>query len=156
MTAVPASHRDIFDKRAFAHFATVDDDGIPQVTPVWVEYDGEYVLINSAKGRKKDRNLRDHPQVALSVQDPDDPYRYIGLQGDVVDISEVGAAAHINKLSHKYRGRDYPPLARRRSSRHLQDRAAAGLGDGLTIRALAPPWPADPPSSPGLLCARRC
>ena len=58
MTKIPDSHRDIFDKRSFAHIATVNEEGMPQVTPVWVEYDGEHVLINSAKGRKKDRNLR--------------------------------------------------------------------------------------------------
>ncbi len=109
MTQIPASHRDIFEKKSFAHFATIDDD-TPQVTPVWVEYDGVYVLINSAKGRKKDRNVREHPEVAISVQDPDNAYRYVGLQGKVVEITEEGAAAHINKLSHKYNGRDYPPL----------------------------------------------
>jgi PPOX class probable F420-dependent enzyme len=110
MTAVPESHRDIFDKRAFAHFATVGANGEPQVTPVWVEYDGEYVLINSARGRKKDLNLRQHPQVAISIQDPENPYRYLGLQGEVAEITEEGAAAHINKLSNKYTGHDYPPL----------------------------------------------
>lgn len=110
MITIPASHRDILDKRAFVHLATVDADGMPQVTPVWFEYDGEYMLINSARGRKKDRNLRARPQVALSIQDPDDPYRYVGIQGEVVETTEEGAAAHINQLSHKYRGQDYPPL----------------------------------------------
>jgi len=105
---IPATHRDIFDKRAFAHVATVNDDGRPQVTPVWVEYDGEHILINSAKGRKKDRNLRARPEVALSVQDPDNGYRYVGVQGKIVEITEAGGYDHINKLSHKYGGQDYP------------------------------------------------
>jgi len=109
MTQIPDSHKDIFEKKSFAHVATSHND-IPQVTPVWVEYDGEHILINSAKGRKKDRSMRGNPKVALSVQDPDNAYRYIGLQGRVVEITEEGAAAHINKLSHKYNGRDYPPL----------------------------------------------
>ncbi len=108
MAQIPASHRDVFDKRAFAHVATVDADGQPQVTPVWVEYDGEHVLINSAKGRKKDRNLRARPEVALSVQDPDNGYRYVGVQGKIVEITEAGGYDHINKLSHKYTGQDYP------------------------------------------------
>ena len=108
MTQIPASHRDIFDKRSFAHVATVNGDGQPQVTPVWVEYDGEHVLINSAKGRKKDRNLRARPEVALSVQDPDNGYRYVGVQGQIVEITEAGGYDHINKLSHKYTGQDYP------------------------------------------------
>lgn len=108
MAQIPATHRDIFDKRAFAHVATVNADGRPQVTPVWVEYDGEHILINSAKGRKKDRNLRARPDVALSVQDPDNGYRYVGVQGKIVEITEAGGYDHINKLSHKYGGQDYP------------------------------------------------
>lgn len=110
MTAIPASHEDILSKRAFAHVATVDADGSPQVTPVWFDYDGEYLLINSEKGRKKDRNLRARPQVGISIQDPDDPYRYLGIQGEVVEITEAGAAAHITALAHKYWGREFHAL----------------------------------------------
>ena len=108
MATIPESHRDIFSKRAFAHVATVSEQGVPQVTPVWVEYDGAHVLINSAKGRKKDRNLRAQPVIALSIQDPDNPYRYVGLQGKIVEITEAGGYDHINKLSHKYGDQDYP------------------------------------------------
>ena len=107
MKRIPESHKDIFEKRSFAHVATIDDDQ-PQVTPVWVEYADGYVMINSAKGRKKDRNMRDNGQVAVSVQDPENPYRYIGLQGKVIEITEEGGYDHINKLSHKYTGNDYP------------------------------------------------
>ncbi|MBX3011541.1 MAG: PPOX class F420-dependent oxidoreductase [Caldilineaceae bacterium] len=108
MTKIPSSHSDILDKRSFAHVATVNEEGVPQVTPVWVEYNGDYVLINSAKGRKKDRNLRAQPVIAISIQDPDNPYRYVGLQGKIVEITEAGGYDHINKLSHKYSGQDYP------------------------------------------------
>jgi PPOX class probable F420-dependent enzyme len=107
---IPESHRDIFDKRSFAHVATVNGDGKPQVSPVWIEYDGTHILVNTARGRKKDRNMSDNPQIAISVQDPDNPYRYIGVQGHIEEVTEKGAAEHINKLSHKYNGRDYPPL----------------------------------------------
>ncbi|MCB0086215.1 MAG: PPOX class F420-dependent oxidoreductase [Caldilineaceae bacterium] len=107
MKTIPSSHADIFEKRSFAHVATIDDDK-PQVTPVWVEYADGYVVINSAKGRKKDRNMRDNGVVAVSVQDPDNPYRYVGVQGKVTDITEENAYDHINKLSHKYTGNDYP------------------------------------------------
>lgn len=110
MHTIPASHEDILHKRAFAHIATVDRTGAPQVTPVWVDYDGEHVLINSAKGRKKDRNLRANSQVAISILDPDDPYRYLGLQGEVVEITEDGAFDHIQQLAHKYWGRPFNPL----------------------------------------------
>jgi PPOX class probable F420-dependent enzyme len=76
------------------------------VTPVWWEYDGTHVLINSAKGRTKDLNMRRNPNVALSIQDPDNPYRHLSVKGKVVDITENGADAHIDKLSKKYTGRD--------------------------------------------------
>lgn len=107
MITIPESHQDILTKRSFAHVATVDADGNPQVTPVWIGYDGQYLLINSAKGRKKDRNLRERPSVALSIQDPEDPYRYLGIQGTVVETTEEGADDHINELADKYWGRPF-------------------------------------------------
>ncbi len=111
MASVPASHEDIFRKKAFAHIATVGENGVPQVTPVWIDYDGTYILFNTARGRVKDRKLQANPAVALSVQDPDNPYRYVGIQGTVVEDTEEGAVDHINALSHKYNGRDYPNLS---------------------------------------------
>ncbi len=110
MVQIPESHRDIFDKRSFAHVATVNSDGKPQVSPVWIEYDGTHILVNTARGRKKDRNMSDNPQIAISVQDPDNPYRYVGVQGHIEEVTETGAGEHINKLSRKYKGVDYPPL----------------------------------------------
>jgi PPOX class probable F420-dependent enzyme len=110
MRQIPASHRDILDKRSFAHIATVDSKGTPQVTPVWIDHDGDYILVNSQRGRKKDRNLRKRAEVGISIQDPDDPYRYLGIQGRVVEITEEGAEAHIHKLSQKYRGDAYRNL----------------------------------------------
>ncbi len=91
MPVLPESHVDILNKKSFAHVATINEDGSPQVTPVWVDYDGEYILINSAKGRKKDRNMRARSQVGVSVQDPDNPYRYLGVEGVVEEITEDGA-----------------------------------------------------------------
>ena len=107
MVPIPASHADILQKRSFAHVATADAQSIPQVTPVWVDSDGDCILINTAKGRKKDRNLRRNPNVAISIQDPDDPYRYLGIQGKIVQITEEGAVEHIHALSQKYWGRDF-------------------------------------------------
>mgnify|MGYP001577375420 FL=1 len=78
---IPETYRDLFQKRAFAHLATLMPDGTPQVTPVWCDYDGTYIRINSARGRVKDRNMRRNPQVALGIMDPDNPYRYLAVRG---------------------------------------------------------------------------
>jgi PPOX class probable F420-dependent enzyme len=105
---IPASHRDILDKKSYAHIATVDAKGMPQVTPVWIMTDGDTLIINSARGRKKDRNLSDRPeQLAISIQDPDNPYRYIGMQAKVVEVTEEGADDVIHALSMKYGGKRY-------------------------------------------------
>jgi PPOX class probable F420-dependent enzyme len=107
---IPASHLDLFKKQAFANLATVNADGTPQVTPVWVDWDGSHVLVNTARGRVKDRNLRRNPQVALSIADPDNPYRYLGIQGRVVKMTEEGADAHIDKMAKKYLNKDKYPF----------------------------------------------
>ena len=109
---IPESHRDILEKKSLAHLATLMPDGSPQVTPVWCDFDGTHVRINSAKGRRKDRNIRREPRVSLSLCDPDDPYRYLEVRGRVVDISEEGADAHIDQLAHKYLGVDEYPNRR--------------------------------------------
>jgi PPOX class probable F420-dependent enzyme len=109
---IPATHTDLFSKRAFANLATLNADGTPQVTPVWVDWDGSLVWVNTARGRVKDRNLRQHPEVALSIADPDNPYRYLGIQGRVAKITEEGADAHIDKMAKKYLDKDkYPSRA---------------------------------------------
>jgi PPOX class probable F420-dependent enzyme len=102
-------YRDILDKKAFAHLATVGPDGSPQVTPVWVDFDGTHVRINTARGRVKDRNLRRNPRVALSIQDPENPYRYVQIRGRVTEMTETGADAHIDALAKKYIGKDRYP-----------------------------------------------
>ena len=95
---------DLFEKRAYGYLATLMQDGSPQVTPVWVDYDGRYILVNSARGRVKDRNMRRDPRVSISLQDPDNPFRYVQVRGKVVEITEEGADAHIDKLAKKYTG----------------------------------------------------
>ena len=97
---------DLFKKRACAHLATIMPDGSAQVTPVWVDYDGTYILINSAEGRLKDRNIRRDPRVTVEIQDPDDPYRYMQVRGTVVEITTRGADEHIDFLAKKYTGAD--------------------------------------------------
>ena len=107
--AIPDKYRDLFNKRAFASLGNLMPDGRPQVTPVWVDLDGDYVIFNSAKGRQKDRNVRRDPRVALAIIDPDNPYRYLEIRGRVVEITEEGADANIDKLAKKYLGVDKYP-----------------------------------------------
>ena len=107
--AIPDKYRDLFNKRAFASLGTLMPDRHPQVTPVWVDLDGDYVIFNSAKGRQKDRNVRRDPRVALAIIDPDNPYRYLEIRGRVVEITEEGADANIDKLAKKYLGVDKYP-----------------------------------------------
>jgi PPOX class probable F420-dependent enzyme len=108
---IPEKYLDLFDKKAFANLATLMPDGTPQVTPVWVDFDGQNILVNSAKGRRKDVNMHERPNVALSILDPDNPYRYLEIRGKVTDITEEGADAHIDKLAKKYLGLEKYPWA---------------------------------------------
>jgi PPOX class probable F420-dependent enzyme len=104
MADIPKDFLDLFEKKGFANLATLMPDGSPQVTPVWVELESGEVVVNSAKGRRKDLNMRSRPSVALSIQDPENPYRYMEVRGTVVDITENGGDAHIDKLAKKYFG----------------------------------------------------
>ncbi len=106
MNAIPESHRDLLEdaKRAFLYLATLMRDGSPQVTPIWFNTDGTHILINTAEGRIKDRNMRARPHVALCIADPANPYRYVQIRGKVVDFTTAGADAHIDKLAYKYTG----------------------------------------------------
>ena len=107
--AIPENYKDLFEKKAFASLATLMPDGQPQVTPVWVDFDGSHVVINSAKGRVKDRNMRRDPRVSMALLDPDNPYRHLSVQGRVVEITENGADQHIDKMAKKYLGKDTYP-----------------------------------------------
>jgi PPOX class probable F420-dependent enzyme len=106
---IPDKYLDLFNKKAFANLATLMPDGQPQVTPVWCDFDGQHVIINSAKGRQKDRNLRREPRVSLSIMDPDNPYRYLEVRGRVAEITEEGADEHIDRMAKKYLGLDKYP-----------------------------------------------
>lgn len=99
---IPENYRDLFTKPAFAHLATLMPDGTPQVTPVWCDLQDGHIIINSAKGRQKDKNLRRDPRVALAVSDPANPYRYVQVRGRVVEITESGADGHIDRMAKKY------------------------------------------------------
>jgi len=110
-TVIPENFRDLCDKKAFASLGTLMPDGKPQVTPVWVDFDGKHIVVNSAKGRVKDRNMRRDPRVSLALIDPENPYRYLQLQGRVIEITENGADKHIDKMAKKYLGKDKYPFS---------------------------------------------
>ena len=105
--------RDLLEnKKTFAHIATLMPDGTPQSTPVWIDYRNGKVLVNSAKGRVKVRNLKAGSPVAISITDPDNPYRYVQIRGKVSRVTEEGASEHIDKMAKKYLGKDKYPWAK--------------------------------------------
>jgi PPOX class probable F420-dependent enzyme len=106
---IPEDYKDLFTGNNFAHVATLMPDGSPQVTPVWVDLDGDTVLINSAEGRLKVKNLDRDGRIALSIHDQSNPYRYIQVRG-VAEKTREGAEEHIDALAKKYMGVDKYPL----------------------------------------------
>ena len=106
---IPENYHDLFEKRVFASLATLMPDGSPQVTPVWLDYDGEHLLVNTAVGRQKDKNLQREPRVSVMLLDPENPYRYLEVRGRVVERTLEGADEHINKMARKYIGQDVYP-----------------------------------------------
>jgi PPOX class probable F420-dependent enzyme len=111
MATIPDSYLDLLQqKKAFANLATVMADGSPQVTPVWFDYVDGVIRVNTAKGRVKSRTLKPGAPVALAIMDPDNPYRYVQIRGQVRRAVEQGADAHIDSLAKKYLGKDTYPF----------------------------------------------
>lgn len=102
--------RDFLNKKTFAHIATLSADGSPQVSPVWVDCDGDQIWINTAEGREKPENVKRDPRVSISMTNPDNPYDHMLVQGKVVDVTTEGADEHIDKLASKYLGEDTYPF----------------------------------------------
>ena len=100
----------LFQEANIGHLATVMPDGSPQVTPMLVDFDGEHILVNTAEGRQKPRNIRRDPRVAISVTREGSPYAFAQVRGRVVEITSEGAEEHIDRLAKKYLGRDKYPL----------------------------------------------
>lgn len=109
-SSIPESHLDLLRKKAFAHLATLMPNGSPQVTPVWVDFDGRHVIINTAEGRQKDKNLQRDGRVALSIMDPENPYRYLEVRGHVAQRTREGADQHIDAMAAKYLGQEKYPF----------------------------------------------
>jgi len=99
----------LFEEPNFAHLATIMPDGSPQVTPVWVELEGDRIVVNTAEGRSKPRNVRRDPRVAISIVRQENPYQAAYIRGRVVELRHEGADESINRLAKKYIGQDpYP------------------------------------------------
>ena len=104
MKKFPLEYLDLLkdETKAYLFLATSMSDGSPQVTPIWFSSDDEYILINTNEGRTKDRNMKARPKIALVIQDPATPYRYIQIRGEIAEFTTQGADDHINQLSLKY------------------------------------------------------
>jgi PPOX class probable F420-dependent enzyme len=109
---IPDKFKDLLgnDKKAFAHLATLMPDGSPQVTPVWFDFDGGKLRVNTARGRVKDRNMQNNEHVAVEISDPDNPYRHLTIRGRISKTTLEGADAHIDSLAKKYMGKDTYPF----------------------------------------------
>jgi PPOX class probable F420-dependent enzyme len=141
---IPSSHADILEKKSFAHIATLMPDGSPQVTAVWVDVQDGKVLVNSAKGRLKDKNMERDRRVAVSATDPDNPYRSIAIRGKVVEIRTDGADAHIDKMAKKYMGQDKYPFRQPGEVRVIyviEPEKVSVMGAGSAASAAAAPCP---------------
>ena len=132
MAAIPDKYLDLLQqKKAFANLATLMPDGSPQVTPVWLDYFGGCIRINTAKGRVKARNLKVGSPVALAIMDPGEPYRYLQVRGRVRRVVEEGADAHIDALAKKYLGKDKYPFRQPGEVRvmyEIEPKSASGMG----------------------------
>jgi PPOX class probable F420-dependent enzyme len=109
MVTIPDSWQATLQEPSFLHLVTLFPDGRPHVTPVWVDYDEErnHVLVNTERGRRKERNVRNDPRVGGSLLDPEDPYRHLSFAGECVEITTEGAREHIDELARRYTGDDY-------------------------------------------------
>jgi len=130
-TIIPTTYQDLLTRPLLAVLSTLMPDGSPQASPLWFDFDGTYIRVNSARGRTKDRNMRRDPRVALVIVDDANPYRYVQIRGKVVKIIEGAIARkHINTLSRRYTGEDWE-LASPNESRviyFIQPEHVSGLG----------------------------
>ena len=110
--AISPGFRKLLREPAFCQLATLMPDGSPQITQVWVETDGEHILINTPEGSQKRRNVRRDPRVAVNVVDPANAWRLAMIRGRVVDVNNEGAVEQIDRLAKKYLNQDTYPFHR--------------------------------------------
>ncbi len=105
-TAIPENYRDLLDGPIVASLATLLPDGSPQLTPVWCDYDGRHIRVNTSLSRQKYKDMAARPHVAVLVIDPRNPFRYVEIRGVVAKTTREGAVEHIDHLSKLYTGAD--------------------------------------------------
>lgn len=108
MKTIPEEFLDLLERNTFAHFASKNPDGTIHVIPVWIDVDGDHLLVNTTRGFRKEKNSRNRPIVSLSILDPDMPYRHLYIQGEVDEITSEGAVEHNEKLAKEYLGTEFP------------------------------------------------
>lgn len=111
MPTIPAEFHDLFEKATFAHVVTMLPNGNPHSTPVWIDYDADddRLLVNTERERRKTRNAAEDPRVAVSITDPENPYRFLSVTGEVEEITTEGAREHIDELALRYMGEEEYP-----------------------------------------------
>ncbi|MFA9414945.1 pyridoxamine 5'-phosphate oxidase family protein [Natrinema sp. HArc-T2] len=111
MASIPDDFHDLFEKQTFAHVATLTDEGLPHVTPVWIDYDADdgLLLVNTERHRQKAKNAAHNPAIGVSMADPDDPYRRLSVIGEVEELTTDGAREHIDDLAQRYMDVDEYP-----------------------------------------------
>ena len=112
MGSIPSEFEGLFEKPTFAYVGTLTPEGVPHVTPVWIDYDADEdrVLVNTERGRRKEQNVQENPKVGVGMTDPDDHYRALSVLGEVDEITEESAREHIDELSERYTGNpEYQP-----------------------------------------------
>ena len=109
--SLPEDLKAVIDARNFAHLVTLDPDGTPQASAMWIMRDGDQIVFNTAQGRRKWRNINSDPRVAVSISPADKPYENWSIQGQVAEMRTSDGVAVIDRLAQKYIGREkYPWL----------------------------------------------
>ncbi|CAN5688459.1 PPOX class F420-dependent oxidoreductase [soil metagenome] len=106
---IPEGYGDLLETNALIHVATIGPDGEPQSNPVWFDWDGEYIKFSQTKTRQKYRNVERDPRIAVSIVDPENPYRYLEVRGEVTEVEEDPNNDFINAMAMKYLGMDEYP-----------------------------------------------
>jgi PPOX class probable F420-dependent enzyme len=114
---IPTGFADLLESKALANVATIGPGGEPQVNPVWFDWDGTYVYFSQTTTRQKYHNVQRDPRIALSIVDPENPYRYLEVRGSVARIDPDPNKAFIDKMAQKYLGVEHYPWNRPQDER---------------------------------------